>query len=130
MDAEQETVEPSATRGGQLPTRILDQFRGIESTPGVCGGDARIAGTRIPVWILQQSREMGRSEAEILDDYPGLCAADLVAAWAYFEEHAEEINEDIRLNDEDESEDADRGSERPSSRHRAEGVPPRSDLEH
>jgi uncharacterized protein (DUF433 family) len=24
---------------------------GIERTPGVCGGDACIAGTRIPVWV-------------------------------------------------------------------------------
>ena len=26
---------------------------GIESTPGVCGGDPRVAGTRIPVWTLE-----------------------------------------------------------------------------
>jgi uncharacterized protein (DUF433 family) len=26
---------------------------GIESTAGVCGGDPRIAGTRIPVWTLE-----------------------------------------------------------------------------
>ena len=118
MDAEQETVKGSLPRGGQLPARILEQFRGIESTPGVCGGDARIAGTRIPVWVLHQSRQMGRSESEILTDYPGLCAADLVAAWAYVEEHPEEINETIRLNEEDTDEvkEADRPPDLASTR--------------
>ena len=74
---------------------------GIESTPGVCGGDARIAGTRIPVWTLEEWRRLGQTESEILANYPGLCAADLVTAWAYVEEHLEEIDETIRLNGED-----------------------------
>jgi uncharacterized protein (DUF433 family) len=26
---------------------------GIEQTPGVCGGEPRIAGTRIPMWTLE-----------------------------------------------------------------------------
>ena len=56
---------------------------GIESTPGVCGGDPRIAGTRIPVWTLEQYRRLGMTEAQILASYPGLRAADLVNAWAY-----------------------------------------------
>ena len=45
---------------------------GIESTPDVCGGEPRIAGTRIPVWTLEQGRRLGASEAELLRDYPGL----------------------------------------------------------
>ena len=36
---------------------------GIESTAGVCGGDARIAGTRIPVWTLEHYRRLGLTEA-------------------------------------------------------------------
>ena len=39
---------------------------GIESTPGVCGGDPRIAGTRIPVWTLEQYRRLGMTEAQNL----------------------------------------------------------------
>ena len=42
---------------------------GIESTPGVCGGDPRIAGTRIPVWTLEHYRRLGLSEARILDAF-------------------------------------------------------------
>jgi uncharacterized protein (DUF433 family) len=35
---------------------------GIERTPGVCGGDACIAGTRIPVWVLEGFRRLGWTE--------------------------------------------------------------------
>jgi uncharacterized protein (DUF433 family) len=73
---------------------------GIEATPGVCGGEPRIAGTRIPVWTLEQARRLGASEADLLRDYPGLRAADLVNAWAYVAAHGEEIERQIRENEE------------------------------
>jgi uncharacterized protein (DUF433 family) len=73
---------------------------GIEATPGVCGGEPRIAGTRIPVWTLVQSRRLGMSDAEILRAYPHLRNADLVNAWAYAAAHAEEIDNQIREQEE------------------------------
>ena len=73
---------------------------GIESTPGVCGGDPRIAGTRIPVWTLEQYRRLGMTEAQIFASYPGLRAADLVNAWAYVAAHPGEIDRQIRENEE------------------------------
>ncbi len=33
-----------------------DASPGIESRPGVCGGEPCIVRTRIPVWVLEQSR--------------------------------------------------------------------------
>ena len=30
----------------------------VETTPGVCGGEARIVGTRIPVWQLVEARNL------------------------------------------------------------------------
>ncbi len=72
---------------------------GIESTPGVCGGDPRIAGTRIPVWTLEQYRRLGLSEGQILGAYPGLRAADLVNAWSYVAEHPDEIERQIVENE-------------------------------
>ncbi|WP_008311890.1 DUF433 domain-containing protein [Leptolyngbya sp. PCC 6406] len=36
-------------------------WAGIEKTPGICGGDARIAQIRIPVWVLVQARNLGIS---------------------------------------------------------------------
>jgi uncharacterized protein (DUF433 family) len=43
---------------------------GIESTAEVCGGDPRIAGTRIPVWTLEQYRRLGLTEAQIFGSVP------------------------------------------------------------
>lgn len=44
------------------PDRLLEPSRrGVEATPGVCGGSACIAGTRIPVWLLEQGRRLGMS---------------------------------------------------------------------
>jgi uncharacterized protein (DUF433 family) len=74
-------------------------FPGIESTPGVCGGDACIVRTRIPVWLLEQSRRLGTSEEALLEAYPSLRAEDLRNAWAYVRAHAAEIEEQIRENE-------------------------------
>lgn len=73
-------------------------FPGIELNPGVCGGKACIAGTRIPVWGLEEARRLGSSEADLLLDYPSLRAEDLANAWAYVAAHEEEVNEQIRQN--------------------------------
>ena len=73
---------------------------GIESTPEVCGGDPRVAGTRIPVWTLEQYRRLGLSEAQILGAFPGLRAADLVNAWTYVASHPDDVERLIRENEE------------------------------
>ena len=66
---------------------LHDEVLGIEVTPGVSGGEPRIAGTRIPVWILEQARRLGTSEADLLRSYPVLRAEDLANAWAYARAH-------------------------------------------
>lgn len=73
---------------------------GIESRPGVCGGEPCIVRTRIPVWMLEQSRRLGISEAELLRSYPSLRAEDLANAWAYVRSHRDEIDRQIRENEE------------------------------
>jgi uncharacterized protein (DUF433 family) len=86
----------------QILSRSLNKnWRGITKTPGVCGGDACIEGTRIPVWVLVGYRRLGVSESELLYNYPTLSAADLVNAWVYAEAHSEEIETAIRENEED-----------------------------
>jgi len=72
---------------------------GIELTPGVCGGNARIIRTRIPVWTLEQMKRLGASEAEILRAYPTLRAEDLVNAWSYVDLHRAEIDTQILDNE-------------------------------
>ncbi|MGD1699873.1 DUF433 domain-containing protein [Dapis sp. BLCC M229] len=79
---------------------LANSCSGIEKTPDVCGGDACIVGTRIPVWVLVNARRLGVSESELLQDYPSLQAADLVNAWTYAEVYSQEIELAIRENEE------------------------------
>ena len=74
----------------------------ITKTPGVCGGDACIRGHRIPVWVLVGYRRLGKSEEELIHDYPSLTLADLHAAWEYAAANPEEIDQAIRGNEEGE----------------------------
>ena len=76
-----------------------DAFPGIESTPGVCGGDPCIVRTRIPVRALEQYRRLGVSDADILRSYPSLRAEDLANAWAFVRAHRDEIERQIRENE-------------------------------
>jgi uncharacterized protein (DUF433 family) len=74
--------------------------KGITKTPGVCGGEACIAGTRIAVWLLVEAQQIGISEAQLLQDYSHITAADLVNAWIYADAYSEEIAMAIRANNE------------------------------
>jgi len=78
-----------------------DAFPGIESRPGVCGGEPCIVRTRIPVWVLEQARRLGVSEAELLRSYPTLRAEDLANTWAYVRSHWEEVSGQIEANEAD-----------------------------
>ena len=81
-------VEP---RGSNLVSDLGDTFPGIETRPGVSGGEPIIVRTRIPVWLLEQARRLGTSEADLLKAYPTLRAQDLANAWNYVQSHNEEI---------------------------------------
>jgi uncharacterized protein (DUF433 family) len=84
---------------GRLVRDLGESFPGIESTPGVAGGEPCIVRTRIPVWTLVRARQFGASDAEILRSYPTLRAEDLVHAWAYYDLQREEIKGQIELNE-------------------------------
>ena len=76
-----------------------DAYPGIESIPGVSGGEPCIVRTRIPVWVLVQARNLGISEADLLRDYPTLYAEDLANAWAHYRSHRAEIGAQIHDNE-------------------------------
>ena len=78
---------------------IGDAVPGIESIPGVSGGEPCIVRTRIPIWVLQQARGQGVSEAGLLQCYPTLHAEDLANAWAYVRGHKAEIVRQIEENE-------------------------------
>jgi len=77
-----------------------ESFPGIESRANVCGGQACIVRTRIPVWLLEQARRLGTTESQLLDSYPTLRAQDLVNAWNYARACPKEIERAIRENEE------------------------------
>ncbi|KYC44212.1 hypothetical protein WA1_01230 [Scytonema hofmannii PCC 7110] len=86
-----------------LPEELVDQVsiyvqmlqNPIQITPGVCGGQARIRNTRIPVWTLVAYRQQGSPDEELLANYPGLTAHDLSAAWDYYEQNREQVDREI-----------------------------------
>lgn len=102
--AEQLLMEMSPTEKVQLLQLVARDLGGtalgIEATPGVCGGNPRVAGTRIPIWVLVEYKNLGTSEAELLQMYPTLRAEDLANAWAYYRAHKDEIEAQILENEE------------------------------
>ncbi len=76
-----------------------DSFPGIEARPDVCGGEACIVRTRIPVWLLENARRSAVTEQVLLAAYPTLRAEDLVNAWNYARSHGTEIDRQIHENE-------------------------------
>lgn len=105
---EAERLLPSLSRGEkaqllQWVARDLgDAFPGVESIPGVCGGEPCIVRSRLPVWLLEQARRLGTSEAGLLQAYPTLRAEDLANAWGYVRARPAEIDRQIAENEADE----------------------------
>lgn len=84
----------------QLLTQTLTHgSQPIKKTLGVYGGDACIGNMRIPVWSLVRDRQLGMSDARILQALPELTAVDLVNAWAYAAAYQQEIEAAIRENE-------------------------------
>jgi len=73
----------------------------IETEAGKCGGKPVIAGTRIRVWDVYVHHErLGKSPDEIVRAYPHITLADVHAALAYYWDHKDEIDEQMRDADE------------------------------
>lgn len=68
----------------------------IEATQGTCGGAPRIAGTRIRVSQVVLLTEAGTSPDEVVASYPHLTLADVYAALAYYHDHRDAIDDEIR----------------------------------
>lgn len=83
-----------AQRGAGAPA-ATPVGEAVRHTPGVVGGDARVRNTRIPVWTLVELKKQGRTEQQLLEDFPGLTQADLDAVWAYYRDNTSEIEDAI-----------------------------------
>jgi uncharacterized protein (DUF433 family) len=55
----------------------------IVSDPAVCGGEPRVRGTRVSVWIVLSHLAAGDEQSEILMDFPDLKPEDIHACLEY-----------------------------------------------
>lgn len=74
--------------------------RNIEITPDICGGKPRIGGTRIRVSQIVVHTEQGASADELVTSYPTIRLSDVYDALAYYRDHQEDIDEELREGDE------------------------------
>ena len=82
----------SETKGAAMPA-LTEQ---IVKTPEVCGGKARIAGTRIRVQDVYVWHELrGQSVDQIVALFPQLTHAQVHAALAYFFSRPDEIHKQM-----------------------------------
>lgn len=69
----------------------------ITKTPGVCGGKACIAGTRIRVMdIVVLHERWGYPPDMVADQYPGIGIGDVYAALAYYHDFRGEVENEFR----------------------------------
>jgi uncharacterized protein (DUF433 family) len=68
--------------------------------PGHCGGKPHIAGHRVKVQHVAVWHErLGKSPDEIAAEHPELTLADVHAALSYYYDHREQIDADIRADE-------------------------------
>src|SRR5438552_16666966 len=69
----------------------------IVKTPGTLGGKARIAGHRVRVLdVVIWYEHQGMTSDEIVSQIPSITLSDVHSALAYYFDHVQEIQEDIR----------------------------------
>jgi uncharacterized protein (DUF433 family) len=72
-------------------------MKGIEITPGTCGGKPRVAGHRIRVMdIIVCYEQHGMTPADIVCFYPSLTLAEVHAALDYYFDHRHDVQQAIR----------------------------------
>lgn len=81
--------------------RVRDRRRvvlleGIERDPAVFGGAARIAGTKIPIFFIEEIYIHEGGIDAVLAAYPRLSAADVFAAMAYCQVYPAAVRRDRR----------------------------------
>ena len=73
----------------------MDAYPHIETTPGVAGGRAHIAGRRVTVADVAVWHERVRMTADEISDAYDLSLAEIHAALAYYFDHRESVDEQI-----------------------------------
>ena len=72
----------------------------IVKTPGTCGGRARISGHRVRVQdIVIWHEHQGMSPDQIVSQIPTITLSDVHNALAYYFDHVQEIQDEMRADD-------------------------------
>lgn len=70
----------------------------ISRHKGICGVQAVMKGTRIPVWaIIGYYKNLGYSAEEIVAQLPSLSLAQVYDALSFYYDHQEEIDRELEL---------------------------------
>jgi uncharacterized protein (DUF433 family) len=95
------TLQPADTSESLTQPPAPEGAQRIVSTPGTCGGKARIAGHRIKVAdVAIWYERMGMNPDEIVSTWPSLTLSDVHAALAYYYDHRDQIDAEIREGEE------------------------------
>jgi uncharacterized protein (DUF433 family) len=85
-------TQPAATAPISLPGVCH-----IATTPGICGGQPRLAGTRIRVQdIVIWHERMNLSADEIASKHPQASLAAIYAALSWYHDHRDQMDEEMR----------------------------------
>ncbi|MCL0065939.1 DUF433 domain-containing protein [Dehalococcoidia bacterium] len=72
----------------------------IVQEEGICGGQPRVAGTRIKIQhIVLEYERLGWTPDQICDAHPGLSLPDVHAAIVYYYDNKDEIDNAIRTDE-------------------------------
>jgi len=69
-----------------------ETYRYITQTPGVCGGIARLEGSRVAVHDVIGLLQNGETVDSVTRQLPGLTRAQAYECLAYYEDHLAEID--------------------------------------
>jgi uncharacterized protein (DUF433 family) len=69
----------------------------VDSHPDKCGGKPCVAGTRVRVWdVAHHIERLGYTPDEVICAYPRLSLSDVYGAMAYYWDHREEIERQVK----------------------------------
>lgn len=86
-------LAPAGRTGyAEFMSQTVETYRYIVRTPGVCGGHARVEGSRITVHDVVGLWQNGETVDSVTRQLPGLTRAQVYECLAYYEDHLAEVD--------------------------------------
>lgn len=77
---------------------VKTDYKYITKDPTICGGSPIVRGTRVTVRAIVEYSKLDMSPEEILEAIPHLTLSKIYSALAYYYDHKQEIEDEIREN--------------------------------